>query len=140
MSKYAPNLPENLKHLSDEEVDIRIKNAKKRLGDSLLILAHHYQRDEIVEYADITGDSFALAKAVIEWTLNRGKKVFFFPGQHLGENTAYVGSTAYIIKKVDESSSGTKWGIGTEKDLVNRLKGKHSDKLIMLLHEGEPGL
>ena len=38
----------------------RIKEIKSQLGEDLLILAHHYQRDEIVELADAVGDSLKL--------------------------------------------------------------------------------
>ncbi len=40
----------------------RIIDAKKQLGDKLMILGHHYQRDSIIEHADETGDSFLLAR------------------------------------------------------------------------------
>jgi len=44
-----------------------------------------------------------------------------------------AGSTAYIIKRVEESAPGTKWAIGTESNLVNRLKHDHSDRDINVL-------
>lgn len=47
---------------SDDEIAERIRAAKRLLGDRLLILGHHYQRDSIVEHADETGDSFALSE------------------------------------------------------------------------------
>jgi len=45
-----------------EELEARIRNAKKELGDELVILGHHYQRDEVIQFADFTGDSFKLAQ------------------------------------------------------------------------------
>ena len=44
-----------------------------------------------------------------------------------------AGSTAYIIRCVEESAPGTKWAIGTEFNLVNRLKSEHPDKFIVSL-------
>ncbi len=304
--------PDSLKKLSRGEIDYRIREAKEKLSDSLLILGHHYQRDEVFKYADATGDSFALAKAAakasakfivfcgvhfmaetadiitspyqkvflpnieagcsladmadileveeawheisantddknipityinsnvelkafcggnggivctssnarsaLEWAWRNGDRVLFFPDQHLGRNTAYkmgipleqmvmwdpeqtyggnsmekismskivlwkgycdvhqhfskeyvdylrgkypdiniiahpecnfdvaqsadyMGSTEYIIKKVRESVRGTKWGVGTEKHLVNRLQKQYPEKEIFFLQEYGP--
>ena len=47
---------------SEEELRQRILAAKKELGERLLILGHHYQRDAIVEHADETGDSLLLSR------------------------------------------------------------------------------
>src|SRR5215213_8673379 len=54
-------LPERYLSLSDEEMDRRIRAAKARLGQKLVILGHHYQRDEVIKFADYTGDSYKLA-------------------------------------------------------------------------------
>lgn len=48
---------------SDPSLVARAVAARKALGDRALILGHHYQRDEVIEFADITGDSFKLAQA-----------------------------------------------------------------------------
>ncbi|MEY4734717.1 MAG: hypothetical protein RL428_52 [Actinomycetota bacterium] len=48
---------------SDPNLVARAKAAKAALGDRALILGHHYQRDEVIAFADITGDSFKLAQA-----------------------------------------------------------------------------
>src|SRR5687768_12136498 len=55
-------LPEHYFELSDEETAQKIAAAKAALGERLLVLGHHYQRDEIIRWADYVGDSFKLAQ------------------------------------------------------------------------------
>jgi quinolinate synthase len=57
-------LPSAYLGLPDEEMDVRIAAAKAALGDRLVILGHHYQRDEVIKFADYTGDSFKLARSI----------------------------------------------------------------------------
>ena len=57
-------LPEKYLGLSDEEMDRRIAVARATLGTKLVILGHHYQRDEVIKFADYTGDSYKLANAI----------------------------------------------------------------------------
>jgi quinolinate synthase len=59
-------LPEKYLGLSDREMDERIAAARKTLGRRVVILGHHYQRDEVMKFADYTGDSFKLARHVSE--------------------------------------------------------------------------
>jgi len=47
---------------SDPDLVARARAARKTLGSDVLILGHHYQRNEVIEFADITGDSFKLAQ------------------------------------------------------------------------------
>src|SRR5882724_2941386 len=54
-------LPERYLGLSDEEMDGRIAAARAALGRRVVILGHHYQRDEVIRFADYTGDSYKLA-------------------------------------------------------------------------------
>src|SRR5262252_10223104 len=63
LSERQP-LPERYLGLSDEEMDRRIAAARSKLGRSLVILGHHYQRDEVIKFADYTGDSYKLAGQV----------------------------------------------------------------------------
>ena len=308
------------KPLSNEELCARISSAKSKLGNKLLILGHHYQQDEVIEHADLRGDSLQLsqlaaksddcetiifcgvhfmaetadilanrpekvqkrdgsrvsvilpdmaagcsmadmaairqvedawdqlgeivdtnelipvtyinsaaslkafcgknggivctssnAKAVLDWAFARGRRVFFFPDQHLGRNTALgmglensqmpvwdpyaddlggntdeaietsrvilwkghcsvhqmfrpehvhqfrqqhpgiqilvhpecpqevndladiSGSTGKILNTVANAPAGTKWAIGTELHLVNRLKKEHPEQEIHFL-------
>jgi quinolinate synthase len=58
-------LPDRYLGLTDEEMDQRIGDAKAALGSRLLILGHHYQRDEVIKFADFTGDSYRLAQQIV---------------------------------------------------------------------------
>ena len=315
-------LPAIYNDLSADELRFRCREAKEALGKKLVILGHHYQADEVIEFADHQGDSFELsrfaanleeakyvvfcgvhfmaetadiltdpavsvilpdmgagcsmadmasieqtyeaweqmtracpdqtivpvtymnsaaaiksfvgenggavctssnARAVLEWALKGGAvkdhhegkkvKVLFFPDQHLGRNTAaamgyspdddmvlwdprqamggnekaalqnatfvlwkghcsvhalfrpehvdearekvagvkvlvhpecrkgvvdkadMAGSTAYIVKQVQQAEPGTAWAIGTEVHLVNRLRDQHPEQTIFVLSE-----
>jgi quinolinate synthase len=310
----------NYKTLSNEQLSERIEAARTQLGESLLILGHHYQQGEVIRHADLRGDSYQLsqlaasssqcrtiifcgvhfmaetadilanrpeklaernglrvkvilpdmaagcsmadmaairqveeawqqlgevvdtrrmipvtyinsaaslkafcgkhggivctssnAAAVIQWAFGRGDRVFFFPDQHLGRNTALKmgisnaqmpvwdpysedlggntqqqitdsrvvlwkghcsvhqmfrpehvhqfrqripgikilvhpecpqevndladvsGSTSAILRTVQQAPSGTKWAIGTELHLVNRIKQQHPEQEIHFL-------
>src|ERR1700704_1392502 len=57
-------LPERYLGLSDDVMARRIAAARATLGKRLVILGHHYQRDEVIAFADYTGDSFKLARQV----------------------------------------------------------------------------
>jgi quinolinate synthase len=288
----------------EDEVVKKIGEVRKSLGDKVMLLGHHYQRDNIIQFADMTGDSLGLAYAAaksdaeyivfcgvhfmaetadmltkksqkvilpdlkagcsmadmanidqleecwdeltaatsqkiipityvnstaalkafcgehdgtvctssnadeaLQWALERGDKILFLPDQHLGRNTAYkmgisldsmviynphrpgggakqeeyakakiilwhgfcsvhmnfrpqyvdmfrekypgikilvhpecthdvvqkadyCGSTSFILKTIEEAPYGSKWAIGTENHLVDRLRNENPDKFI----------
>ena len=62
LSRRVDAIPQFYAEMSGEELDRRISAAKATLGERLVILGHHYQRDEIIKYADYRGDSFKLAQ------------------------------------------------------------------------------
>ncbi|HEX6031267.1 MAG TPA: quinolinate synthase NadA [Tepidiformaceae bacterium] len=59
---WQQDIPRDYLQMSPEELDKRIHRARDALGSKLVILGHHYQRDEVIQYADFTGDSFKLAR------------------------------------------------------------------------------
>ena len=65
----------------------RIAAAKRALGECLLILGHHYQRDEVIAFADHTGDSFKLARRAAE---QRNAEYIVFCGVHFMAESADV--------------------------------------------------
>ncbi|MFF3439728.1 quinolinate synthase NadA [Streptosporangium sp. NPDC002721] len=309
-SERGVDCPGELPSASDPALVERARRAKAALGDRVFVLGHHYQRDEVIQFADVTGDSFKLAKEAaarpdaeyivfcgvhfmaesadiltsdsqkvvlpdlaagcsmadmatfdqveecwealedagiagitvpvtymnssadikafcgrnggavctssnarraLEWAFSRGEKVLFLPDQHLGRNTAvlemglslddcvvynphrpnggltaeqlanakmilwkghcsvhgrfsaecvddvraripgvnvlvhpecrhevvtkadHVGSTEYIIKKIDEAPAGSSWAVGTELNLVKRLGAMFPDKDVTFL-------
>ncbi|MGI3782645.1 MAG: quinolinate synthase NadA [Janthinobacterium lividum] len=311
-SERGVECPGELPPASDPHLVERARRAKAQLGERVFVLGHHYQRDEVIQFADVTGDSFKLAreaaarpeaefivfcgvhfmaesadiltsasqkvvlpdlaagcsmadmarlaqvedcwdvladagvaeltvpvtymnssadikafcgreggvvctssnaKKVMEWAFARGEKVLFLPDQHLGRNTAVlqlgigldecvlydphqidggltadqlraakvilwkghcsvhgrftpeavhdvrvrvpgvqvivhpecqhevvlladqVGSTEYIIKAVESAAPGTRWAIGTELNLVQRLAEAHPEQEITFLEK-----
>ncbi|MCC5892629.1 quinolinate synthase NadA [Exiguobacterium sp.] len=301
-------MPTAYTNLSIEEMEERIEAIKARLGSRLFLPAHHYQKDEVVQFADATGDSLQLARLaeqmnaaefivfcgvhfmaetadmltrddqlvilpdmragcsmadmadidqteiaweeltdsfgdsiipityvnstaaikafvgknggatvtssnahdIVQWALEAGERILFLPDQHLGRNTAYdlgvpleqmavwdpmrerleytgdiedvrvilwkghcsvhekfnvaqiealrkhdaerriivhpectfdvvqaadeAGSTSYIIDQIEASKPGTKWAVGTEMNLVNRLAATHPEQDIISLN------
>ncbi|WP_223634360.1 quinolinate synthase NadA [Planococcus sp. 4-30] len=55
-------MPESYLKATTEELHERAKRARAELGDRLYILGHHYQKDEVIRYADVTGDSLQLSQ------------------------------------------------------------------------------
>src|SRR5499433_4616373 len=53
---------ENYLVLPDQSMDERIDAAKEALGKDCVVLGHHYQRDEVIRFADFTGDSYKLSQ------------------------------------------------------------------------------
>lgn len=61
-SEPGVDCPGSLPAASDPGLVDRARAAKAALGDRVFVLGHHYQRDEVIEFADVTGDSFKLAR------------------------------------------------------------------------------
>ena len=61
-SERGVECPGDLPAASDPDLVARATAAKAALGDRVFVLGHHYQRDEVIAFADVTGDSFKLAR------------------------------------------------------------------------------
>ena len=61
-SERGVECPGDLPAASDPDLVARAAAAKAALGDRVFVLGHHYQRDEVIAFADVTGDSFKLAR------------------------------------------------------------------------------
>ena len=80
-------IPEDYYPLDSSELEERISAAKQRLGSSLLILGHHYQRDEVIKFADFRGDSFKLAQQAVA---QKSAEYIVFCGVHFMAETADI--------------------------------------------------
>jgi len=61
-SERGVECPGDLPAASDPDLVARARAAKEKLGERVFVLGHHYQRDEVIQFADVTGDSFKLAR------------------------------------------------------------------------------
>ncbi len=75
------------RELGNETLRERIKLAKSELGKSLLILGHHYQQDEVIEHADLNGDSYQLSKLAAD---SLDCRTIVFCGVHFMAETADI--------------------------------------------------
>jgi len=62
LSERGVECPGDLPAASDPDLVDRARRAREALGDRAFILGHHYQRDEVIQFADVSGDSFKLAR------------------------------------------------------------------------------
>ena len=85
-------LPVSYMRMSPEELDERIAEARSKLGDSTVILGHHYQRDEVIKYADYRGDSFNLSQYAAS---QKKAENIIFCGVHFMAETADILSAPY---------------------------------------------
>lgn len=75
------------RELGNEILRERITLAKKELGKGLLILGHHYQQDEVIEHADLSGDSYQLSKLAAD---SNDCRAIVFCGVHFMAETADI--------------------------------------------------
>src|SRR3954471_9844811 len=96
-------LPDRLTQLNDTELDDRIREARAKLGRRLVILGHHYQRDEVIKFADLRGDSFKLA----QWASTQKEAEYIvFCGVHFMAESADILSADYQKVILPDMSAG----------------------------------
>jgi len=96
-------LPEAVVGLSAEAISERIARAKTRLGERLVVLGHHYQRDEVIRHADFRGDSFKLAR---EAAGRPGAEYIVFCGVHFMAESADILSAPHQIVILPDMNAG----------------------------------
>ncbi|HEX4582782.1 MAG TPA: quinolinate synthase NadA, partial [Acidobacteriaceae bacterium] len=83
---------ENYLILPDHTMDARIAAARRQLGKSTVLLGHHYQRDEVIRFADYTGDSYRLSKIAA----STDARYVIFCGVH------FMAESADVLGKADQ--------------------------------------
>ena len=123
----APISPEEM---SDAEVLVELDALKAKLADQVVVLGHHYQNDDVIRYADITGDSLALAKKAV----SLDKPYIMFCGVH------FMAETADILAKENQQvilpdlNAGCTMADMANKEQINKawdfIANATSDKIV----------
>ncbi len=87
-------IPTRYLKLTPDEIDKGISFARSEIGSKALVLGHHYQRDDVFKYADVSGDSYKLSKIASE---NKDAKWIIFCGVH------FMAETADILTSSDQN-------------------------------------
>ena len=87
-------VPTRYLKLTPEEISEGIEFARNEIGDKAVLLGHHYQRDDVIKYADFTGDSYKLSKVAAE---TKDAKWIIFCGVH------FMAETADILTSPDQN-------------------------------------
>lgn len=93
MRRIQQVLPEEYSTLSQDEMERRILAVKERLGKRLVILGHHYQKDDVLKFADIRGDSLKLSQLA---AMQTDAEFIVFCGVH------FMAETADILSSPDQ--------------------------------------
>ncbi len=102
--------------LSDEECAIKIQTAKATLGKRCIILGHHYQRDEVFQHADISGDSLKLSREAAE----SDAQYIVFCGVHFMAEVADIMSRPEQIAILPDLAAGCSMADMANKTNVQR--------------------
>jgi quinolinate synthase len=86
-SERGVECPGDLPSASDPDLVARAMTAREALGDRAFVLGHHYQRDEVIRFADVTGDSFKLAR---DAAARPGAEFVLFCGVHFMAESADI--------------------------------------------------
>lgn len=96
-------LPQEIVQLSPEETDARIATARRCLGEDLIILGHHYQRDEIIKWADFRGDSLLLSQIANK---HPEANYFIFCGVHFMAESADILTAPHQVVILPNMNAG----------------------------------
>jgi len=100
---WQQDIPSEYHSLTADELLQRVRVAKAKLSDRLVILGHHYQREDIIQFADYRGDSFKLARWAAE---QRQKEYIVFCGVHFMAEAADILSGDHQIVILPNMAAG----------------------------------
>jgi quinolinate synthase len=102
-ASWQQDIPAEYLPLTGDELVQRVRVAKAKLSDRLVILGHHYQREDIIQFADYRGDSLKLARWAAE---QRQKEYIVFCGVHFMAEAADILSAAHQIVILPNMAAG----------------------------------
>ena len=103
---WQPSLPPHYHALSDADLAARIADRRRRLGQRLVILGHHYQTDEVVRHADLTGDSLKLSQLAAGVADRQPVECIIFCGVHFMAETADLLTPPHVQVLLPDLSAG----------------------------------
>ncbi len=100
---WQQDIPEAYWSLSADELTARINDARRKLGSRLIVLGHHYQREDIIAFADYRGDSFKLA----QWAAGHAESDYIvFCGVHFMAEAADILSAPHQTVMLPNMAAG----------------------------------
>ncbi|HOB73850.1 MAG TPA: quinolinate synthase NadA [Phycisphaerae bacterium] len=103
MMLFQPPLPPHYAELSDEEMADRVRAHKQAFGDRLIILGHHYQQDDVIQFADHAGDSLKLSQLAAK---ARNARYVVFCGVHFMAESADILTEDEVTVILPDLSAG----------------------------------
>ncbi|MSR18165.1 MAG: quinolinate synthase [Phycisphaerales bacterium] len=126
---WQPELPAKYREMSDDALGAAISQRRLELGSDLLVLGHHYQRDDVVRHADFTGDSLKLSQLSSSESERRGVKWIVFCGVHFMAETADILNEGRVAVILPDLSAGCSMAdmadAGDAEDALNALEAAH---------------
>ena len=116
VSRYTEMDPQQLQN--------RIQAAKDKLGEQLVILGHHYQKDEVIQFADFRGDSLKLSQQAAE---NRAARFIVFCGVHFMAETADMLTDERVSVLLPDLAAGCSMADMADIDQVETCWGELQD-------------
>jgi uncharacterized protein (DUF849 family) len=130
MMLFQPPLPPHYSRLSQDEMAERVREHREAFADRLVILGHHYQQDDVIRFADYTGDSLKLAQLAAQ---QKQAEYIVFCGVHFMAETAAILAPDKIVL-LPEIEAGARAmlerGIKPELEIFNPVLIEDVDTLI----------
>ncbi|MCL4741112.1 MAG: quinolinate synthase NadA [Phycisphaerales bacterium] len=103
---WQPSLSDHYLRMSPDELGRQINDRRARLGESLVILGHHYQTDDVIRHADFTGDSLKLSQIAARVAGERPVRHVVFCGVHFMAETADMLTPEHVEVILPDLSAG----------------------------------
>ena len=116
---WQPRIPETYHATDPAEIAARIEARRTELGNRLLVLGHHYQQDDVIRHADLTGDSLKLSRVAAEEAVKRGTEFIVFCGVHFMAETADILTDDSVQVILPDLSAGCSMADMAQWDDVN---------------------